>query len=65
MYDVIFIDAYGHEIPLAMDLDDRQAAVELARKIAAERHVGRMMLPGSSKPPNCVCVIPTASKAAA
>jgi hypothetical protein len=59
MYDVIYIDAQGAETPLAQHLDDRGDATSLARKAAAERNAGRMMLPGSTKIPNCVCVVPT------
>jgi hypothetical protein len=58
MYDVIYIDAHGCETPVAQHLDDRMDAAQLARQAAAERGVGRMMLPGSSKLPNCVCVVP-------
>ena len=58
MYDVIYIDAEGSESPVAQHLDDRKDAAILARQAAAERGVGRMVLPGSSKLPNCVCVIP-------
>ena len=58
MYDVIYIDAHGCETPVAQHLDDRTDAAQLARQAAAERGVGRMMLPGSSKLPNCVCVVP-------
>ena len=58
MYDVVYIDAHGDETPVAQHLDDRKDAADLARKAAAERGVGRMVLPGSSKLPNCVCVIP-------
>jgi hypothetical protein len=58
MYDVIFIDAHGDETPVAQHLQDRGAAAELAKRAAAERGVGRMVLPGSAKLPNCVCVIP-------
>ena len=58
MYDVIFIDAHGDETPVAEHLSDRAAAAALAKQEAAERGVGRMMLPGPSKLPNCVCVIP-------
>ena len=57
MYDVIYIDAHGCETPVAQHLDDRTDAAQLARQAAAERGVGRMMLPGSSKLPNCVCVV--------
>jgi len=58
MYDVIFIDAHGDETLVAEHLSDRAAAAALAKQESAERGVGRMMLPGSSKLPNCVCVIP-------
>ena len=58
MYDVIYIDAHGSETPVAQHLDDRKDAADLARQAAAERGVGRMVLPGSSKLPNCVCVVP-------
>jgi hypothetical protein len=58
MYDVVYIDAHGAETAVARQLGDRQDAAEVARKAAAERGVGRMVLPGSSKLPNCVCVIP-------
>jgi len=60
MYDVIYIDAHGGETPLAKQVDDRQDAAQVARKAASERGVGRMVLPGSAKPSNCVCVIPVA-----
>jgi hypothetical protein len=59
MYDVIYIDAQGGETSLAEHLDDRQDAARVARMAAAERNAGRMMLPGSAKLPNCVCVVPT------
>ena len=58
MYDVVYIDAHGQETPVAQQLDDRQDAAEVARQAAAERGAGRMVLPGSSLLPNCVCVIP-------
>src|SRR6185295_3044829 len=58
MYDVVYIDADGDETPVAQHLDDRKDAAEVARQAAAERGAGRMVLPGSSKLPNCVCVIP-------
>ena len=58
MYDVVYIDAHGDETPVAQQLDDRKDAAELARQAAAERGAGRMVLPGSSRLPNCVCVIP-------
>jgi hypothetical protein len=65
MYDVIFIDAHGDETPVAKQLQDRGDATELAKRAAAERGVGRMVLPGSAKLPNCVCVIPVAVPEAA
>ncbi len=58
MYDVIYIDSHGDETPLAQHVDDRKDAAEVAKRAAAERGVGRMMLPGSAKLPNCVCVVP-------
>jgi hypothetical protein len=58
MYDVIYIDSHGDETPLAQHLDDRGDAAAVAKQAAAERGVGRMMLPGSHKLPNCVCVVP-------
>ena len=65
MYDVIYIDGQGSETPLAQHLDDRKDAADVARQAAAERGVGRMVLPGSSKLPNCVCVIPVPRREAA
>jgi hypothetical protein len=59
MYDVIYIDAQGGETRLAQHLHDRLDAASMAREAAAERGAGRMMLPGSVKLPNCVCVVPT------
>ena len=59
MYDVIYIDAHGTETSVAEHLVDCTAAKEIARAAAAERGVGRMMLTGSHKPANCVCVITT------
>lgn len=58
MYDVIYIDAQGTETSLAESLSDRQDATDIARVAAAERGAGRMVLPGSVKLPNCVCVVP-------
>ena len=65
MYDVVYIDAHGQETPLAQQLDDRQDAAQVAREAAAERGAGRMVLPGSSRLPNCVCVIPVPPEPAA
>ena len=65
MYDVIYIDASGSESPIAERLADRTDAAELARKVAAERGAGRMVLAGSTKPANCVCVVHTALPSAA
>ena len=59
MYDVIYIDPQGCETSLAQHLDDRLHAATMAREAAAERGAGRMVLPGSVKLPNCVCVVPT------
>jgi hypothetical protein len=64
MYDVIYIDPQGSETPLAQHLDDRLDATAVARQAAAERGAGRMVLPGSVKMPNCVCVVPVASSPA-
>jgi hypothetical protein len=57
-YDVIYIDQQGQETPVAHALADRTDAAELARREAAERGAGRMVLPGSAKQPNCVLVVP-------
>jgi hypothetical protein len=60
MYDVIYNDARGTQTPLAEQLSLRSDAAELARREAAVRGAGRLMLPGSSTMPlNCVCVVPT------
>jgi len=64
MYDVIYIDSQGEETALAHHLADRGDAAAVAKHEAAERGVGRMVLPGSSKLPNCVCVVPVVSEAA-
>jgi hypothetical protein len=58
LYDVIYIDSNGAETALAQDLDDRLDAATVAREAAAERGAGRMVLPGSTKLRNCVCVVP-------
>ncbi len=58
MYDVIYIDEQGVETCLAAHLSDRSDATVIAREAAAERKAGRMVLPGSSKPVHCVCVVP-------
>ncbi len=59
MYNVIYIDSQGAETSLAERLDDRRDATRLACEAAVERKAGRMVLPGSNKIPNCVCVVPT------
>jgi hypothetical protein len=64
MYDVIYIDAHGTETPLVQHVDDRTEAADVARAAAAERGAGRMVLPGSTKLPNCVCVVPVEAEAA-
>jgi hypothetical protein len=64
MYDVIYIDSHGDETPLAQHMTDRQDAADVARLEAAERGAGRMVLPGSTKLPNCVCVVPVPPDAA-
>ena len=58
MYDVIYIDEQGDETCLAKHLADRRDATVIAREAATERKAGRMVLPGSSKPVHCVCVVP-------
>ena len=64
MYDVIYIDAQGDETPLVQHLADRDDAAAVAKQEAAERGAGRMVLPGSTKLPNCVCVVPVGSESA-
>ena len=58
MYDVVYINAQGEETPVARQLDDRKDAAEVARQAAIERGAGRMVLPGSQRLRNCVCVVP-------
>jgi hypothetical protein len=58
MYDVIYIDKHGSETPVAEHVDDRAEATDVARQAAVERGAGRMVLPGSAKLPNTVCVVP-------
>jgi hypothetical protein len=58
MYDVIYIDSDGDETPVAQQMEDRNEAAEVAKHAAAERGAGRMVLPGSVRPCNCVCVVP-------
>ena len=65
MYDVIYIDAHGDETRVAEELLERGPAAELAKRAAAERGAGRMVLPGSMRPSNCVCVIPVEAPEAA
>ena len=65
MYDVVYIDAHGAETPVAQQLDDRKDAAEVARQAAAERGAGRLVLPGSNRVRNCVCVIPVPPAGAA
>lgn len=62
VYDVIYIDAQGSETRVAEAVEERAEAADLARRVAAERGAGRMVLPGSGKLPNCVCVIPQPSR---
>jgi hypothetical protein len=57
-YDVIYIDQQGQETSVAHALTDRSDAADIARREAAERGAGRMVLPGSAKQPNCVMVVP-------
>jgi hypothetical protein len=65
MYDVIYIDPQGSETSLARHVSDRLDATTVARQAAAERGAGRMVLPGSVKLPNCVCVVPVVPPAEA
>ncbi len=62
VYDVIYIDAQGSESPIAEAVEERAEAAELARRVAAERGAGRLVLPGSGKLLNCVCVVPKPSR---
>ena len=64
MYDVIYIDVHGSETPVAQHVDDRKEATDVARHEAVERGAGRMLLPGSTRPRNCVCVVPVHAEAA-
>jgi hypothetical protein len=64
MYDVIYIDSHGDETPVAQHMADRKDAAEVAKSEAASRGAGRMVLPGSHKLPNCVCVVPVMPEAA-
>jgi hypothetical protein len=64
MYDVIYIDDRGSETSVAQHVDDRKEACDVARQVAAERGAGRMLLPGSTKLRNCVCVVPVHAEAA-
>ena len=64
MYDVIYIDAHGSETPVAQHVDDKGEATDVAKAAAIERGAGRMVLPGSAKLPNCVCVVPVEVEAA-
>jgi hypothetical protein len=65
MYDVIFIDDDGAETALAHQLASRADAAALAKREAAARGAGRMVLAGSTHPTNCVCVVHTALRDAA
>ncbi|MBA2517688.1 MAG: hypothetical protein H0V22_10320 [Solirubrobacterales bacterium] len=58
MYDVVYIDAVGSETQLANSIEDRRYAAELACRMASERGAGRVVLPGSGRLLNCVCVVP-------
>jgi hypothetical protein len=64
MYDVIYIDSQGAETPVAQQMADRADAARIAKDAAAERGAGRMVLPGSAKLTNCVCVVPVLHEAA-
>ena len=61
---MIYIDSHGDETPVARHMSDRKDAAEVAKQAALERGVGRMVLPGSAKLPNCVCVVPVLPEAA-
>ena len=65
MYDVIYIDDDGAETAVAHQLADRAEAAALAKREAAERGAGRMVLAGSTHPTNCVCVVHAALPEAA
>ncbi len=65
MYDVIYIDGQGSETPVASALPTRGDAADIARKVAAERGAGRLVLPGSGNLRNCVCVVPQPVRATA
>ena len=65
MYDVIYIDDDGSETAVAHQLADRAEAAALAKREAAERGAGRMVLAGSTHPTNCVCVVHAALPEAA
>jgi hypothetical protein len=65
MYDVIFIDDDGTETAVAHRLADRAEAAALAKREAALRGAGRMVLAGSTHPTNCVCVVHAALPEAA
>jgi hypothetical protein len=64
MYDVIYIDSHGAETPVAKHMSDRADAARIAKDAAVERGAGRMVLPGSAKTNNCVCVVPVVCEAA-
>jgi len=61
---VIYIDAHGSETPVAQHVDDKEEATDVAKAAAVERGAGRMVLPGSTKLRNCVCVVPVEAEAA-
>ena len=65
MYDVIYIDDDGAETAIAHDVADRAEAAALAKREAAERGAGRMVLAGSTHPTNCVCVVHATVRSAA
>ena len=60
MYDVIYIDSTGRD-PVAQHLADRKDAAAVAKQARRARR-GPDDAPGSSKLPNCVCVIPVAAR---
>jgi hypothetical protein len=58
VYDIVFVHHDGREEALASGLHDREVAVELTRRAAAERRVGRMVEPSSRSMPLCVLLRP-------
>ena len=62
MYDVLYLDHDGHSRLLASMLE-REAAAQLARTEARQRHGGRMFLVGSEQPRRgCVLIVRAADQ---